>query len=279
MKKRISLSSETIPVRIAGGKDMHVPQSIQMGDLALDFQGCLMGVGPSLIVRFKSKDNTQELALKIGKPTPVAQKELCNEIGLLQALQHPHIIKMLYSDAAAYLFVMPVYKEDLHEFIQNHGELEKETQRTIFKGIESAIQFLHVARIVHWDVKAQNVLMDGTVPVVCDFGKAHQLDHLGKFEKFIAGTVLYWPPEYASLISNANLEGSYTFLRAHALRMDTWALGCLGIFITTQRLPFEPAIKLKETLNSRAKNLVAVIEKDRDKILGTEFAHYFRSIA
>ncbi len=63
---------------------------------------------------------------------------------------------------------------ELQQFITRQGGRlpEKEAQR-FFKQIVSAIYYCHTKKIIHRDLKLENLLLDGSNNVkVCDFGIA-----------------------------------------------------------------------------------------------------------
>nr|TKW02269.1 hypothetical protein SEVIR_8G235000v2 [Setaria viridis]TKW02270.1 hypothetical protein SEVIR_8G235000v2 [Setaria viridis] len=69
----------------------------------------------------------------------------------------------------------------------------------MIQGIAQGLHYLHEQRVVHMDLKPQNILVDSDMnPRISDFGVAKKLD-LGvekTFDSSIAGTMHYMAPEY-----------------------------------------------------------------------------------
>lgn len=83
----------------------------------------------------------------------------------------------------------------------------------IFSQVLSAVFYLHSNGIIHRDIKATNVLIQGNTVKLCDFGLARRItgDDLG----LIAYTINYRAPEV--LAGNVNYGTS----------ADMWAMGCM----------------------------------------------------
>lgn len=104
----------------------------------------------------------------------------------------------------------------------------------MFAQLCEAVQFLHERRIVHRDIKLQNVLIksDGHI-LLTDFGVAKFLDFTNQTQQTIVGSLLYLPPEM--------LKDSRDF----ALPSDVYSLGVLLYTLYMNNPPFSgqtPAI-------------------------------------
>ncbi|KAI8567125.1 hypothetical protein RHMOL_Rhmol02G0096600 [Rhododendron molle] len=139
--------------------------------------------------------------------------EFVNKIGMISSLQHPNLVR-LYGRCVERNQLLMVY-----EYIENNsltralfGEcqlnLEWPTRLRTCIGIARGLAFLHeesILKIVHRDIKATNVLLDGDLnPKISDFGLA-KLSEAAKLSEDenthistrIAGTIGYMAPEYA----------------------------------------------------------------------------------
>ncbi|KAI8567127.1 hypothetical protein RHMOL_Rhmol02G0096600 [Rhododendron molle] len=132
---------------------------------------------------------------------------------MISSLQHPNLVR-LYGRCVERNQLLMVY-----EYIENNsltralfGEcqlnLEWPTRLRTCIGIARGLAFLHeesILKIVHRDIKATNVLLDGDLnPKISDFGLA-KLSEAAKLSEDenthistrIAGTIGYMAPEYA----------------------------------------------------------------------------------
>ena len=184
-------------------------------------------------------------------------KSLRQEIEILRKLRHKNIIEMVDAFETTtdfcvvtefaqgwFLFcgriqfkaiAMPI----LHVFkilISNTGELfqilehdtclSEEVVQTIAKQLVAALDYLHSNRIIHRDMKPQNILIaaDGTIKL-CDFGFARAMSNNTLVLTSIKGTPLYMAPELVQ-------EQPYT----HAV--DLWSLGVILYELHTGKPPF-----------------------------------------
>ncbi|XP_052177839.1 probable leucine-rich repeat receptor-like serine/threonine-protein kinase At3g14840 isoform X2 [Diospyros lotus] len=136
-------------------------------------------------------------------------REFVNEIGMVSALQHPHLVKLHGCCIAGnQLFLVYEYMENnsLARALYGPEELQlKLGWRARYKiciGIAQGLTFLHEEsrlKIVHRDIKATNVLLDKNLnPKISDFGlaKLNEEDNT-HISTRIAGTYGYIAPEYA----------------------------------------------------------------------------------
>ncbi|KAL5736613.1 hypothetical protein ACOSQ2_031401 [Xanthoceras sorbifolium] len=136
-------------------------------------------------------------------------REFVNEIGMISALQHPHLVK-LYGCCIEGNQLLLVY-----EYLENNSlaralfgpeehqlKLDWPTRHKICVGIARGLAYLHEEsrlKIVHRDIKATNVLLDEDLnPKISDFGLA-KLDEEDNthISTRVAGTFGYMAPEYA----------------------------------------------------------------------------------
>ncbi|GLT50958.1 hypothetical protein SLA2020_244110 [Shorea laevis] len=137
-------------------------------------------------------------------------REFVNEIGLVSALQHPHLVK-LYGCCIDGNQLLLIY-----EYMENNSlaralfgpeecqlKLDWPVRQKICIGIAKGLAYLHEEsrlKIVHRDIKATNVLLDKDLnPKISDFGLA-KLDEEDNthISTRIAGTMGYMAPEYAT---------------------------------------------------------------------------------
>ncbi|XP_010272760.1 PREDICTED: probable leucine-rich repeat receptor-like serine/threonine-protein kinase At3g14840, partial [Nelumbo nucifera] len=154
-------------------------------------------------------DGTIIAVKQLSSKSKQGNREFVNEIGMISALQHPHLVK-LYGCCIEDNQLLLVY-----EFMKNNSlahalfgpeecqlRLDWSTRQKICVGIARGLTYLHEEsrlKIVHRDIKATNVLLDKDLnPKISDFGLA-KLDEEDNthISTRIAGTFGYMAPEYA----------------------------------------------------------------------------------
>lgn len=155
----------------------------------------------------KEKGTETEVALKIFNSQGERSKK---EAELLKGLHHPRIIGFkgslaLNSDEArAYLpelsqlsLIAMEYasKGDLLTLVEAFGRLPEMIARSYFTQLIEAVEYLHDKRIVHGDIKPENILLDSTFNLkLADFGTAFSVSQkISKPEA--SGTPSYYSPE------------------------------------------------------------------------------------
>jgi PAS domain S-box-containing protein len=112
-----------------------------------------------------------------------------------------------------------------------HNRFNIETARFYIAEIMLAIEWMHSKRVVHRDLKAENVIITGDGHVlVADFGLAKEWDQgqTDLHSTSMIGTPSYMPPE---VIRES----------PHGVGFDFWALGVLLFEMVVGRTPFAPA--------------------------------------
>lgn len=85
---------------------------------------------------------------------------------------------------------------ELFEILTDDKKLDEATVQAIAKQLIRALYYLHTERIIHRDIKPQNILVaaDGRIKL-CDFGFARTLSTKTTLLTSIKGTPLYMAPE------------------------------------------------------------------------------------
>ncbi|MBA0733564.1 hypothetical protein Gogos_017562, partial [Gossypium gossypioides] len=154
-------------------------------------------------------DGTEIAVKQLSARSKQGNREFVTEIGMISALQHPHLVK-LYGCCIEGNQLLLIY-----EYLENNSlartlfgpeefqlTLDWPTRRKICIGIARGLAYLHEEsrlKIVHRDIKATNVLLDKDLnPKISDFGLA-KLDEEDNthISTRIAGTYGYMAPEYA----------------------------------------------------------------------------------
>jgi serine/threonine protein kinase len=228
----------------------------------------------------------QTVAIKLIPKSGKKEREiqgLRQEIDILKTLRHQNIIQMLdaFETPSDFCVVTEFAQGELFEILEVDTSLSEEVVRTIAKQLVAALHYLHSNRIIHRDMKPQNILIaaDGTVKL-CDFGFARAMSQDTFVLTSIKGTPLYMAPELVQ-------EQPYT------PAVDIWSMGVILYELFVGKPPFYTTSiykLIKQIVNespsypsamSRSFQdfLQGVLEKDPKKRLGwTELlAHPFIS--
>ncbi|MGQ0815512.1 MAG: serine/threonine-protein kinase, partial [Gemmatimonadota bacterium] len=176
------------------------------------------------------------VALKLLPAEYAARRELrerfLREARTAARLSHPHIVPIHSVDEVGdFVFMVMSYVEGqtLEQRVRERGPLPVTEAARIMREVAWALAYAHAQGIVHRDIKPANILLEAGSgrALVSDFGIAHvtgQAGLTGAAE--LMGTAEYMSPEQAS---GQPLDG----------RSDLYALGIVGYFIVSGRLPFE----------------------------------------
>ena len=104
-------------------------------------------------------------------------ERVSREIHILKLIRHPNIIQ-LYEiiETPKHLFLVMEYMEkgELFDHIVSKRRLDEEEACKILEQMISGIEYIHKLRIVHRDLKLENVMMsdssNSAIPKIVDFG-------------------------------------------------------------------------------------------------------------
>lgn len=188
--------------------------------------------GRALLARDKKTNQpivVKEISFKhLSQQEQAAAKE---ETHILALLNHPNIIAYYGSFLENDIFhIVMEYADggDLSQKIQGAKEPFSEDQiLKWFIQISFALLHIHEKKILHRDLKAQNVFLTAQGMVkLGDFGIAKLLDHTTAFAKTSIGTPFYLSPEIC--------EG-----KQYNAKSDIWSLGCVLYELCTLKKPFD----------------------------------------
>ena len=194
------------------------------------------GYGRALLVRQKTNRNKRYVMkeVRLSAMKPKEREEARREAKVLASFNNPNIVRYIESfEESNYFYIVMEYADggDLAQKIEKRGKklFSEEEILHDFIQIALAIKYIHDRKILHRDLKAQNVFLmkDGTVKLG-DFGIARVLERTMQLCKTQIGTPYYLSPEIC--------EG-----KRYNSKTDIWSLGCILYELCTLRHPFDAA--------------------------------------
>ncbi|XP_077351900.1 mitogen-activated protein kinase kinase kinase 14 isoform X2 [Festucalex cinctus] len=124
------------------------------------------------------------------------------EASTWSALRSPRILELfgVVRDGPYIFFLMDHKSGSLGQLIMQRGRLPEDLSLYYLLQVATALEYLAKKKVVHLDVKADNVLLseDGRDSFLCDFGHAERLDTAGQslsLSQDLKGTETHMAPE------------------------------------------------------------------------------------
>jgi len=205
------------PVQRSGNKSYEELDVIGTGAYGTVYKGRDLTGGSDSLVALKK--------VKISLTDDGVPVSAIREIGLLkqvEGLRHPNVVRLLdichgRLEAETRLNLVLVFEyveSDLDTFLKSRKELSQPTIQHLLYQLLSGVDFLHSHRILHRDLKPQNILIshDQTIKIA-DFGLARVYDTGMRLTTTVV-TLWYRPPELL-------------LATTYASPVDVWSCGCV----------------------------------------------------
>ncbi|KAJ0411143.1 hypothetical protein ATCC90586_005000 [Pythium insidiosum] len=192
-------------------------------------------------VVFKAVEKGTQDVVAIKKFKTVGDEQLSKrEIQACSMLSHPFIVSYRNSFRHEGLLhlVFDYVSDSLHKLLGRHrrGLPPRLAQRLIYQ-LCQALQYCHANRIIHRDVKPDNILIDERGDIrLCDFGVARTIQFDGDPLSDYVATRWYRPPEQELRMDRYSFDA------------DIWSVGCILVELLTGR-PLFPGNSQIDQLN------------------------------
>jgi serine/threonine protein kinase len=190
--------------------------------------------GMGIVFQAHDKQLNEQVALKIISPMlstdPESLERLKREVSSARRITHPNIIRIydIGENNGLHFVSMEFFPgQNLKEYIRHNGALSLIQGSHIVLQICEGLEAAHWQRIVHRDLKSQNILIGPTGNIkIIDFGLARP----SYMEGMTATGLIMGTPEY---MSPEQVSGKKADERA-----DIYSFGIILYEIFTGRLPF-----------------------------------------
>ncbi|XP_051527164.1 triple functional domain protein-like isoform X4 [Myxocyprinus asiaticus] len=185
----------------------------------------------SVVKRCDQRGSKRTVAVKFVNKKLMKRDQVTHEFSVLQRLQHPHLVRLLdtFETSSSYALVLDMADQGrLLDYIVSWGNLTEEKVAYYLRDILEALQYLHKCRIVHLDLKPENLVVDQSPsqPLVklTDFGDAVQLNSTPYVHPLLGS------PEFAA--------PELVLGNPVSLSSDLWSLGVVTYVMLSGASPF-----------------------------------------
>lgn len=182
---------------------------------------------------------SHKFALKLPNEEHVDTEAIRQEAILWEQVKgHPNILPIIKADIVDnQIYIASEYAPDgsLCDWLKRHNGKAPSLSDAVemAKGILSGLAHLHSKKVIHRDLKPDNILLQGEIPRIADFGIARILKESHSSQ--IAGTPSYMAPE--------------GFKGIRSEQTDIWAAGVIFYQLITGLLPY-PQTDLVSLMNA-----------------------------
>jgi serine/threonine protein kinase len=185
------------------------------------------GFGEVWLAEKRSQFITKKVAVKLPLDEQVNFDAIRQEATLWeQASGHPNVLPIIDADVYdGQVVIVSEYADGGSLFDRLKRDLKLSLQESVEMaiGILSGLDFLHSRRIIHRDIKPQNILLQGNTPRLADFGISRAMNTT-VVSSAIIGTDAYMSPE--------------SFDGKRSVQTDIWSVGVVLYLLLKGRLPF-----------------------------------------
>ncbi|KAL1918687.1 uncharacterized protein VTP21DRAFT_2709 [Calcarisporiella thermophila] len=159
---------------------------------------------------------------------------ITREIFHHQRLEHPNIVRLLeILTTENYIYVVTEYcpNGELFDHLIDKGRVSERTAQRWFRQLCSAVKYCHELKVVHRDLKLENILLDADMNLkLVDFSFSRECESRRMLDTF-CGSVAYAAPE---MIKGRKYSGP---------EADIWSLGVILYTLLCGYLPFDDDVE------------------------------------
>ncbi len=222
------------------------------------------GFGEVWLAEKRSQFLAKKVAIKLLDGGQVNFETIQREAVLWEAASgHPNVLPII--DADAYddqVVIVSEYADggSLSDRLQTEGKPTVKEAVELIIGVLNGLEFLHGRKIIHRDIKPQNILLQGKTPRLADFGISRAMQ-TGAVSSTIIGTDAYMSPE--------------AFDGKRSVQSDIWSVGVVLYQLLNGSLPFpqdHPSERMFAVLTKDFEPLPAEIPGGLREIVQTALA-------
>jgi len=185
------------------------------------------GFGEVWLAEKRSQFVTKKVAVKLPLDEQINFDAIRQEAELWeQASGNANILPIIDADVIdGQVVIVSEYADggSLHDKLRNEGKLSVKQSVEMTVGILNGLEFLHNRKIIHRDIKPQNILLQGDTPRLADFGISRAMQTTSISSKLV-GTDAYMSPE--------------AFDGKRSIQTDIWSVGVVLYQLLAGSLPF-----------------------------------------
>uniref|UniRef100_A0A8C9YG33 non-specific serine/threonine protein kinase n=1 Tax=Sander lucioperca TaxID=283035 RepID=A0A8C9YG33_SANLU len=175
-------------------------------------------------VAIKIIDKTQLNPTSLQKVRSVCLSVCLNHVCVVSSVK---LFEVIETEKTLYLVMEYASGGEVFDYLVAHGRMKEKEARAKFRQIVSAVEYCHQKRIVHRDLKAENLLLDADMNIkIADFGFSNEFTLGSKLDTF-CGSPPYAAPE---LFQGKKYDGP---------EVDVWSLGVILYTLVSGSLPFD----------------------------------------
>ncbi|KAM6954826.1 kalirin isoform 1-T1 [Lycodopsis pacificus] len=194
---------------------------------------CEIGRGRFSVVRkCLNKSTKKEVAVKFVSKKMQKKEQVAHEADVLQRVQHHQLVALLdtYESPTSLMLILEQLEDGrLLDYLVAHDELMEEKVAFFIRETLEALQHLHTCRVVHLDLKPENIMVDLHSPTpgikLIDLGDAVQLSAQRRYVHLLLGNPEFAAPE---LIRGTPVS----------VATDVWSVGVLAYVTLSGVSPF-----------------------------------------